>query len=93
MSYKDRGQSNEAARERMRRYRAKGVTGGVTNQGVTEQGVTQYPALLYALVDPIKKAKLRRICESLKNHGVLKDVSYGIGGPGFDIVSEYLEVL
>ena len=54
---------------------------------------SQYPALLYALADPEKRAKLRRISESLKNHNVLQDVSYGIGGPTFDIVSEYLSVL
>ena len=54
---------------------------------------SQYPALLYALADPIKRAKLRRICESLKNHGVLQDVNYGIGGPTFNEVSEYLAVL
>lgn len=53
----------------------------------------EYPALLYALADPVKREKLRRISESLRNHGVLKDVSYGIGGPTFDVVSEYLAVL
>lgn len=54
---------------------------------------TEYPALLYALADPVKRAKLRRISESLKNHGVLQDVTYGIGGPTFSEVSEYLAVL
>ena len=40
MAYKDKGKAKEAAKERMRRYRAKGVTEGVTSQGVTDKGVT-----------------------------------------------------
>ena len=41
--YKDKDKANEAAKERMRRYRSKGVTEGVTQQGVTQEipeGVT-----------------------------------------------------
>ena len=38
--YKDKDKANQAAKERMRRYRNKGVTEGVTTEGVTEQGVT-----------------------------------------------------
>ena len=48
--YKDKEQANEAAKERMRRYRQKGVTKqGVTVEGVTEgmtldeQGIGYYP--------------------------------------------------
>jgi hypothetical protein len=36
--YKDKNKANEAARERMRRYRANQK--GVTPEGVTEKGVT-----------------------------------------------------
>lgn len=56
---------------------------------------TEYPALLYALADPVKRAELRRICESLKNHGQLRNVYYGCGDTSvpFDVVSEYLAVL
>ena len=56
---------------------------------------SQYPALLLAMADPEKRAKLRRICESLKNHNQLENVYYGYGESSvpFDIVSEYLEVL
>ena len=56
---------------------------------------TQYPALLYALADPIKRANLRRICESLKNHNQLRNVYYGCGDTSvpFDIVNEYIAVL
>ena len=54
-----------------------------------------YPALLIALADPEKRAKLRRICESLKNHNQLENVYYGYGESSvpFDIVSEYIGVL
>lgn len=88
---------------RVQRYREKkalpnsvtptALQGSVTEQENGNANVTQYPALLYALADPEKRAKLRRISESLKNHNVLQDVSYGIGGPTFDLVSEYLAVL
>jgi len=74
-------QSKEVHKEYMRKYR----------QG-SQEG-SQYPALLYAFADPVKRAKLRRICESLGSHGVLQDATYGIGGPTFSGVSEYLAVL
>jgi len=49
-----------------------------------------YPAIVYALADPVKRAKLRKICQELKNHNVLKDVQYGTGGPTMDTVAEML---
>ena len=65
------------------------------SESVDNKLSTQYPALLYALADPEKRAKLRRICESLKNHNQLENVYYGYGESSvpFDIVSEYLGVL
>ena len=65
------------------------------SESVDSKLSTQYPALLYALADPIKRAKLRRICESLKNHNQLENVYYGYGESSvpFDIVHEYLGVL
>jgi len=50
-----------------------------------------YPPIVYALSDIDKRAKLRQICISLREHHVLKDVHYGIRGTPFDIVAELLE--
>lgn len=92
MPYKDKEKELEATRERVRRYRNKHK--GVTLEGVTGQGVTQYPAILYALTDPIKRKKLEAITQSLKEFKVADKVFYGypgLGGVPFDVVSEYLE--
>lgn len=51
-----------------------------------------YPAILEALVDPIKRVKLKKIHESLRGRGLLGEVRYGVYGPTFDIVGELLEV-
>ena len=95
----------EQTRLRVQRYREKRVSvtpsvpealqGSVTDKENGNANVTHYPALLYALADPIKRGKLRRICESLKNHNQLENVYYGYGESSvpFDIVSEYLSVL
>jgi len=90
-------QSREVHKDYMRKRR--GSQKGSQSTGFTSQGsqennspnVTQYPAILYALTDLKKRAKLRLICESLKSHHVLKEVRYGISGPTFDVVSELLE--
>ena len=95
----------EQTRLRVQRYRLKrnsvtALQGSVTSptpNSVTEalpnvtQDVTQYPAILYALADMGKRAKLRCICESLKRHGIQREVRYGIFGPTMDVVAEYLE--
>lgn len=76
----------------MRKHR-QGVTKGVTSQGVTEEGVTQYPSIMYALADPIKRRKLEKICQSLSDHNVLDKVYYGypgLGGIRFDGVRDLL---
>lgn len=93
--YKSKEEQKEANRlaSQRRRDKQKGMTQGMTKEGMTEQGMTQYPALLYALADPEKRAKLRRICESLSRHGQLRNVNYGCGGVPSDIVNEYLGVL
>ena len=84
------------------RKRREGVTGvtkaGVTEEGVTgltgvtETGVTEYPAVIEALVDPVKRAKLEKIYHSLASHNVETQVRYGLWGPTFDIIGELLEV-
>ena len=87
-----------ATRERVKRYRerAKALQNkveSVTSSGVTGEDVT-YPPILYALIDPIKRAKLEKIYQSLKAHNKADKVFYGfpgLGGVPFDIVGDYLE--
>ena len=52
--------------------------------------VNHYPPLLYALADPVKRKKLVAICASLEHRGLLKEVRYGVYGPGFDVITEVL---
>ena len=59
-------------------------------EGVT--GVTEYPAVIEALVDPVKRAKLEKIYHSLASHNEETQVRYGLWGPTFDIIGELLEV-
>lgn len=84
----DKEKSNELTRERMRRYRNKerNETGSVT------KSVTDYPAVVLALADDDRRAKLEKICVSLKNHGVLEDVRYGYFGPTFYGISKTLGI-
>ncbi len=56
--------------------------------------VTQYPAIIHMLVDPIKRRKLEKIHESLKQRNLLKLVTIGyptMGGIPFDEVGDFLE--
>jgi len=89
--YKDKEKQKEATAERVRRYRNKQK--GVTSEGVTQQGVT-YPAILRALVDPIKRQKLEKIYQSLKEFKQAENVYYGCGKDSvpFDVVGDLLEV-
>lgn len=91
--YKDKEKQKESNRIASQRQRDRAK--GMTQEGMTGQGMTQYPALLYALADPIKRAKLRRICEELKTHNQLSNVYYGYGDTSvpFDVVNGYLAVL
>ena len=94
MPYKDKLKDRGAHKELMRKRR-EGVTGltGLTGlTGVTEEGVTKYPAVIEALVDPVKRAKLEKIYHSLASHNVEMQVRYGLWGPTFDIIGELLEV-
>ena len=75
----------------MKRYRRRNKE-GVTKQGVTSKGVTNYSHILNWLVDPIKREKLERICESLGKHNVLDQVFIGTGYPvDLYTVNEWLE--
>ncbi len=89
----------EQTRLRVERYRErKSVTESPDSVTVSPDNVTQdvthYPAILLALTDPIKRRKLEKISQSLKNHNVDKIVYYGYPDKGvpFDMVGEMLEV-
>ncbi len=58
MPYKDKVLQKEAVLQAVRRHRV------LQNNNPTE-GITGYPAIVYALVDPVKREKLQRICKSL----------------------------
>ena len=82
MGYKDKALQKKTTLERVRRYRNKGK--GVTVEGVTEEGVTAYRPIIIALADPVKRAKLRKICQSLSGRETgktnrLDEVYYGCG--------------
>lgn len=83
-------QSKEVHKEYMKNYR-KVHAKGSQEEGSQVKG-SQYPAVVLALLDPDKRKKLEKIHRSLKDHGVLREVRYGIDGPTFDVVGEMLEV-
>ena len=60
---------------------------------VTKENVTQCPPIIHALADPVKRAKLEKIYESLKTFKQEENVYYGCGKHSmpFDMVGEYLE--
>jgi len=84
----------------MRKVR-QGNTEKVTQIVGNTQGNTEYPAILHALTDPVKRRKLEKIHQSLKEHGVEKMVTYGYPywvdkglekhGIPFDVVGDLLE--
>lgn len=79
-----KGVKNEQARLRMQKMRnKKSVT--------TDNNVTQYPAILLALTDPIKRVKLENIYQSLSDFKQAENVYYGCRMP-FDVVGDLLEV-
>ena len=80
--YKDKEKQKEANRLAQARFKAKGIT----------QGITEYPAIIRALVDPKKRAMLEFISEDLKQKHLGHQLSYGVNGPDFDMVGELLEV-
>ena len=84
------------SKERQKRYRdrKKGVTNdSVTVENVTpgdDENVTQYPQIIYDITDPVKRDKLIRICNSLREHKMLDKVWYGLGGLNTKDVDNYL---
>ena len=81
MPYRDKVSQREAVKKATQKYRKKE---GITEQGITKEGITEYRPIIIVLSDPIKRAKLRAICESLSGRGTgktnqLGNVWYGVG--------------
>jgi len=63
-------------------------------EGLTPGSNKEYPAIIYALTDPVKRKKLEKITQSLKIHKQAENVYYGylgLGGVPFDVVGDLLE--
>jgi len=67
----------------------KNVTGGVTPIEDVKPS-DDYPAIIHALADPVRRERLRRIANTLSERNLLGDVRYG-NGVTFDVVGELLE--
>ena len=70
-------QSKEVHREYMRKLR--GSQKGSQDEGSRAEG-SQYPAIIRALADPDKRAKLEKIHQSLKEFNVADKVYFGYPG-------------
>ena len=89
---KDKALQREQTRKRVERYRNK--QNSVTEDNNVTQDVTQYPAILKALVDPVKRRKLEKIYQSLRDFKQAENVYYGCGKDSvpFPVVGDLLEV-
>ena len=52
--------------------------------------VEDYPEILRAITDPVRRKKLERIRDGLKDADLLGKVYYGVGGMTFREVDKYL---
>ena len=88
MPYKDKEKQRQAVKCAVDKHRK-----GITTEGITGEGITQYPAIIYALTDPIKRKKLEKIYHSLRDFKQEKNVYYGYPDKGipFDVVGDLLE--
>jgi len=58
---------------------------------LTQEKESDYPAIVQALTDPIKRKRLESITRELKSRRVADCMRYGIAGPTFDIVGDLLD--
>lgn len=98
----DKALLKEQAKERMKRYRQRNKAGENVTQSpdsVTEsvdsvtQDVTQYHPILEALINPIKRKGLKKICEALGHRNLQPRLYYGCGdySISFDTVEDLLD--
>lgn len=64
------------------------------------EGAKRYPAVLHVLVDPVKRAKLQAVCDSMnveihtfegRKLNLLGEVRYGIFGPTLTVCAQWLK--
>ena len=67
--YKDKTKQKTATKERVRRYRAKGVTAPVEGVTLATEGVTLgvTPDIIDKLTDKFWRGRLEKICSSFQN--------------------------
>ena len=91
MPYKSQEARKEASRKSMAKKRGINIE-GLTKEGLTGEGLTEYHSIMSVLIDPVKREKLQRICDSLRRRGLLREVYYGMRCPlDFGTVSDLLE--
>jgi len=94
MPYKDPKKRKQASKESMAKKR-KGLTLGINNGGTVAENVNpkDYPAILHALTDPVKREKLENIYQSLKRFNQAENVYFGCakGSVSFYVVGELLD--
>lgn len=74
------------SKERKAQYQKerRGLQRGTSNEGTSLGGTSDYPPIIHAITDPVKRKKLEAICESLDNHKLLSKVYYGAGAHSVD---------
>lgn len=90
------GLTGEAKKQYQREYmQAKRSNSGSnkedgSNKAKVAGSNTEYPAIVEALCDPIKRNRLERINRELQAKGLGAGVTYGYGGPDFNQVDDML---
>ena len=97
--YKNKAKQREKTRDRVRRYRSKGVTKKAL-QGVTsspgklpadEQGIT--PPIINALLDPKKRKVLEFVSQEIQRKSLPgENLFYGVNGYDFTVIPELLRI-
>ena len=99
--YKDKAKQKEKTRERVRRYRSKGVTkssatipheqGVTSTEGVTEKAL-QIP-IINALLDPKKRKMLEFVSQEIQRKSLPGgNLFYGVNGFDFTVIPELLRI-
>ena len=87
--YKDKEKERNKAKERMRRYRQKGVTD--IGEGVTIEGIT-YPDIIDKLTDPFWRTRLEKICNAFQSshHSSFAEMCW-LGDTNLSLACDWLE--
>ena len=87
-----RGKAKKDYQKKYMERKRSNISNG-SNKVTDDVGLTEYPAILKALVDPIKRVKLEKIYQSLSDFKQAENVYYGCRNPiPFDVAGELLEI-